>query len=66
MQNKRKGAHEMTEEAKKARNEYMKKYRAEHKERLAEQDKARRLADPERYKEYCRKYWEKKAQGACV
>lgn len=54
----------MTEQAREARNAYMREYRAKNRERLAEQEKARRLADPERYKAIARKYWEKKAKEA--
>lgn len=59
----------MTENAKKARAEYMRQYRAANKEKINEQERARRKANPERYKEYRENYWNKKAaalQGATV
>lgn len=47
---------------KEARNAYMRKYRLENKERLKEQDRQRRRANPERYRKYANDYWERKAQ----
>lgn len=51
----------MSEAARKARAEYMRKYRAEHKEKINEQERARRKANPDRYRMYQENYWNKKA-----
>lgn len=51
----------MDDKAKEARNAYMRAYRAANKEKLRLQDKARRKADPERYKKYVSDYWNRKA-----
>ena len=45
-----------------AKNEYMRNYRAKNRERINEQARQRRQADPERYKKYIADYWERKAQ----
>lgn len=46
-----------------ARNVYMREYRSKNKERLREQDRQRRQANPERYKKYAADYWERKAEA---
>ena len=51
----------MSEEARKARAEYMRKYRAANRERILEQERERRKANPEKYKKYSETYWNKKA-----
>lgn len=45
-----------------AKNAYMREYRAKNRERLNEQERQRRQANPERYKKYVADYWERKAQ----
>lgn len=52
----------MTEEAKKAKREYYKKYRAKNAERIKEREKAWRKANPEKVREHQRRYWAKKFQ----
>ena len=48
---------------KEARNAYMREYRAKNKDKLNAQERERRRANPERYKRYSAKYWERKAQA---
>ncbi len=50
----------MTEEAKKAKREYYKKYRAKNAERIKEREKAWRKANPEKVREHQNRYWAKK------
>lgn len=45
-----------------ARKEYMRRYRAQHRDRINQQEKIRKMKDPERYAEYQRKYWLEKAK----
>ena len=47
----------MTEEAKKAKREYYKKYRAKNAERIKEREKAWRKANPEKVREHQNRYW---------
>ena len=49
--------------AREAKNAYMREYRAKNRERLNEQERQRRKANPERYKRYAADYWERKAQA---
>ena len=51
----------MTEEAKKKRAEYMRKYRAENREKINAAQRERNRNNPEKRREYQRRYWEKKA-----
>ena len=43
------------------KNAYMREYRRRNKERLNEQERQRRRANPDRYKKYAYEYWERKA-----
>ena len=52
----------MTEEAKKAQAEYMKRYRRENRERLNKYRREWGKKHPEKQKEYSANYWNKKAQ----
>lgn len=51
----------MTDEAKKKRAEYMRKYRAENREKINAAQRERNRNNPEKRREYQRRYWEKKA-----
>ena len=53
----------MTNEAREKRNAYMREYRQKNKERINEQNRALRAANPERYKMYQERYWERKAEA---
>jgi len=52
----------MTNESISARKEYYKKYRAEHKERLNEQQRIWRNNNPDKIKQHQARYWTKKAE----
>ena len=52
----------MSEEAKRARREYNRKWREKNRERYNEYQKRWRKKNKDRIKEYQRKYWEKKAK----
>lgn len=55
----------MNVEAKQARAEYMKAYRAKNREKLNAYQRQRTKENPEKGREYRRKYWERKAaEGA--
>lgn len=53
----------MTEEARKKYNAYMREYRQKNRERINEQNRALRAANPERYKGYQERYWQRKAEA---
>lgn len=53
----------ISKEARQARNEYMRAYRAKNRERINEQARKRYAADRERFKEYQKKYWIKRAES---
>lgn len=48
--------------AKEVYNAYMREYRKKNREKLLMQEKRRRMENPERYQEYTRAYWERKAE----
>lgn len=50
-------------EAKKARNEYMKKYRAENRERLLQKQREHYHANKDKYKGYQERYWQQKGKA---
>ena len=52
----------MSEEAKKARREYHRKWREKNRERYNEYQRRWREKNKDRIKEYQRKYWERKAK----
>ena len=52
----------MTNESISARKEYYKKYRAEHKERLNEQQRIWRNNNPDKTKQYQERYWTKQSE----
>ena len=51
----------MTEEAKQARKEYMKKWQAENRDHVNDYMKQYRAKHPEKVKQYNQSYWERKA-----
>lgn len=51
----------MNDEAKKKRAEYMQAYRAKNREKLNAYQRQRTKENPEKGREYRRKYWERKA-----
>lgn len=51
----------MTDEAKKKRAEYMRLYRAANRDRMNAAQRERYRNDPEKHREWQRKYWERKA-----
>lgn len=51
----------MKQQANLMRKEYMRKYRAENREKLKEQQKNWRQNNPDKVKDYQEKYWSKKA-----
>lgn len=52
----------MSPEAKKARNEYMRQWRAKNRERCNEYMRKWREANKDKVREYNKRYWEKKAR----
>jgi len=52
----------MKQQANLMRKEYMRKYRAENREKLREQQRNWRQSNPDKVKEYQEKYWAKKAE----
>lgn len=52
----------LSDEAKQARNEYMKRYRSENRERLLQKQRQHYHANKDRYKEYQQRYWDKKGK----
>jgi len=55
---------ELTEKARKARNEYARKWRAKHKEYIKAYTKEWREKNPDKVQATLNRYWEKKAQEA--
>lgn len=53
----------MTEDAKKAKNEYMRQWRRNNRDRINEYKCKWARENPERIKSYADKYWAKKAQA---
>ena len=56
----------MTDAAKAAKREYNRKYRAANREKLAAYQKKWSRENPEKVKEYSRRYWERKAAEAAA
>ena len=54
----------MTEEARKARNNYMRVYRENNRDKLTEYNRNWRKAHPEKIREYNAVYWSRKAAAA--
>jgi len=52
----------LSEEAKKARREYMRKYREKNRERINKTKREWARNNPEKIKEYTVRHWEKQAQ----
>jgi hypothetical protein len=56
----------MTDEAARVKREYYQKYQQENRERLNKYQREWRAKNPDKVREYNQRYWEKKAQLACV
>jgi hypothetical protein len=54
----------VSEAAKKARQEYMRQYREQNRDRILENQRAHYRNNTEKYKEYQQKYWERKGTEA--
>jgi hypothetical protein len=56
----------MTDEAARVKRKYYQKYQQENRERLNKYQREWRAKNPDKVREYNQRYWEKKAQLACV
>lgn len=56
----------MKDEAARVKRKYYQKYQQENRERLNEYQRKWRAKNPDKVREYNQRYWEKKAQLACV
>jgi hypothetical protein len=56
----------MTDEAARVKREYYQKYQQENRERLNKYQREWRAKNPDKVRKYNQRYWEKKAQLACV
>lgn len=56
----------MTDEAARIKRQYYQKYQKENRERLNKYQREWRAKNPDKVRKYNQRYWEKKAQLACV